>query len=153
LFRQRPRNRLNLSFPQFTVGPVCYCLVGEIPSTRLRAKSVAFSRIMYNIASIINNILLPRMLTASAVGGWGWGKKTGYFMVGLNVLNLLYIFFRLPETKGRSFAEINVLFETNVSARKFSKTDVNLFDKSRAATGDIMDDQTAAAKAEKTYVS
>lgn len=27
---------------QFTVGPVCYCLVAEIPSTRLRAKVSSF---------------------------------------------------------------------------------------------------------------
>lgn len=30
-------------FYQFTVGPVCYCLVAEIPSTRLRAKVRFFS--------------------------------------------------------------------------------------------------------------
>ena len=35
-----------------TVGPVCYCLVSEIPSTRLRIKSVVLARNFYNIASV-----------------------------------------------------------------------------------------------------
>jgi len=32
-------------FYQFTVGPVCYCLVAEIPSTRLRAKVSFLSKL------------------------------------------------------------------------------------------------------------
>ena len=31
-----------------TVGPVCYSLVAELPSTRLRVKSVVLSRNVYN---------------------------------------------------------------------------------------------------------
>ena len=31
-----------------TVGPVCYSLVAELPSTRLRIKSVVLSRNVYN---------------------------------------------------------------------------------------------------------
>lgn len=35
--------------------------------------------------------------------------------------------FDLPETKGRTFAEIDQLFEDHVSARKFRSTDVDPF--------------------------
>lgn len=38
-----------------TVGPVCYCLVAELSSTRLRAKTVVLSRNLYNIGGILNN--------------------------------------------------------------------------------------------------
>lgn len=38
-----------------TVGPVAYCLIAEIPSTRLRIKTAVLARNSYNIASIIAN--------------------------------------------------------------------------------------------------
>jgi hypothetical protein len=34
--------------------------------------------------------------------------------------------FRLPETKGRTFAEIDILFKNNVKARDFKQTRVDL---------------------------
>lgn len=101
-----------------TVGPVCYSLVSEISSTRLRTKSVVFARNMYNVASIATNIITPRMLNPTA---WNWGAKSGLFFAGTCGLCILWTYFRLPEPKGRTFGELDVLFERRVSARKFSK--------------------------------
>lgn len=39
-----------------TVGPVCYSLVAELTSTRLRTKSVVLARNMYNISGVITNV-------------------------------------------------------------------------------------------------
>lgn len=39
----------------------------------------------------------------------------------------MYTFFRLPEPNGRSFAELDVLFEKRISARKFASTEVDVF--------------------------
>ena len=55
-----------------TVGPVCYSLVAEIPSTRLKIKTVVLARNFYNMGGIINNVLMPRMLL---VNEWNWGAK------------------------------------------------------------------------------
>lgn len=44
-------------FYQGSVGPVCYSLVSEISSTRLRAKSVILARNTFNIAGIVINVL------------------------------------------------------------------------------------------------
>ncbi len=52
-----------------TVGPVCYCLVAEISSTRLRAKTIVLARNFYNIGGIIANVLSPRMLNSTE---WNW---------------------------------------------------------------------------------
>jgi hypothetical protein len=38
-----------------TVGPVCYSLVSEISSTRLRAKTIVLARNVYNIGGILVN--------------------------------------------------------------------------------------------------
>ncbi|OAA42010.1 Sugar/inositol transporter [Beauveria brongniartii RCEF 3172] len=100
-----------------TVGPVCYSLVSEISSSRLRTKSVVFARNMYNIAGIATNILTPRMLNPTA---FNWGAKSGLFFAGTCSLCILWTYLRLPEPKGRTFRELDVLFERRVSARKFS---------------------------------
>lgn len=38
-----------------------------------------------------------------------------------------WAFFRLPEPKGRTYEELDILFANGVSARKFSKTDVDAY--------------------------
>lgn len=40
---------------------------------------------------------------------------------------IIYTFFRLPEPSGRTFAELDVLFERGISARKFASTEVDVF--------------------------
>ncbi|RMZ91507.1 hypothetical protein DV736_g1248, partial [Chaetothyriales sp. CBS 134916] len=107
-----------------TVGPVCYSIVAEIPSTRLKIKTVVLARNLYNIGGIINNILMPRMLL---VNEWNWGAKTGFFWAGACFLLLIWTFFRLPEAKDRSYGELDVLFENDVPARKFATTKVDQF--------------------------
>jgi SP family general alpha glucoside:H+ symporter-like MFS transporter len=102
-----------------TVGPVCYSLVAELPSTRLRQKSVVLARNFYNCASIIGNILTPRMLNPSA---WAWGAKSAFFWAGTCFACLVWTYFRLPEPKGRTYAELDILFEQRTSARKFAVT-------------------------------
>ncbi|SCV69714.1 BQ2448_1108 [Microbotryum intermedium] len=106
----------------FSVGPVYYSLVAEMSSTRLRAKTVVLARNFYNIFGIMNYVIMPRFLNPEA---FDWGAKTGFFYAGLCFLCTVYCYFRLPEPKGRSFGELDVLFERGVSAREFSSTYVD----------------------------
>jgi SP family general alpha glucoside:H+ symporter-like MFS transporter len=64
------------------------------------------------------------MLNPSA---WGWGAKTAFFWFGLNTLCLIWTYFRLPEPKGRTYGELDILFTNKVSARKFRTTDATQF--------------------------
>lgn len=104
-----------------TIGPICYALVSEIPSTRLRSKTVVLARNCYNISGIVANILTPRMLNPTA---WNWGAKTGLFWAGTSIVGLVWSWLRLPEPKDRTFGELDDLFEKKVSARKFKSTDL-----------------------------
>ncbi|CAI7572628.1 unnamed protein product [Penicillium palitans] len=110
-------------FFDVTVGPVCYSLVAEIPSVRLRSKSIVLARMTYNILNIICNVITPYMLNPSA---WNWGAKAGFFYGGTCVLSLVYTFFCIPEPSGRTYAELSILFQRKVSARSFAKTHVHL---------------------------
>lgn len=107
-----------------TIGPVCYSLVAELSSTRLKAKSIVLARNFYNMAGLINNALTPNMINSSA---WDWGAKAGFFWAGVCFLCWLWTYFRLPEPKGRTYGELDVLFENKVSARKFASTTVDQF--------------------------
>ncbi|GME93147.1 unnamed protein product [Ambrosiozyma monospora] len=106
------------------VGPITYCLVSEIPSVRLRTKTVIISRNVYNLSGIILAIITPYMLNPTA---WNWKAKTGLFWAGFCIACLTWTYFELPETKGRTFAELDKLFEDGVPARKFKSTEVETF--------------------------
>ena len=102
-----------------TVGPVCYSLVAELSSTRLKAKTIVLARNLYNVGGIVVNIITNYQLTETA---WNWGAKSGFFWAGTCFICVVWIYFRLPEPKGRTYGELDVLFEQKVSARKFHKT-------------------------------
>ncbi|OTA70779.1 putative MFS alpha-glucoside transporter [Hypoxylon sp. EC38] len=109
---------------QLTVGTVCYSLVAEISTRRLQIKTVVLGRVLYNIVAIICGVLTPYMLNPSA---WDWGNYAGFFWAGLCFLCFIYTYFRVPEPAGRTFAELDLLFEKKVSARKFATTEVDVF--------------------------
>ncbi|KAI0120934.1 alpha glucoside transporter [Xylariales sp. AK1849] len=110
---------------QLTVGTVCYSLVAEISTRRLQIKTVVLGRILYNIVAIICGVLTPYMLNP---GSWNWGNYTGFFWAGICFLSLIYTYFRVPEPAGRTFAELDLLFEKRISARKFASAEVDVFD-------------------------
>ncbi|KAI1191682.1 general alpha-glucoside permease [Nemania serpens] len=100
----------------WTVGAPGYVLVSEMSSTRLRSKTLVISRASYNVLGIVNSVIIPYMLNPTALN---WKGKTGFFFAGLCFLCALLCFFFLPETKGRTYAELDILFEKGVDARGF----------------------------------
>jgi SP family general alpha glucoside:H+ symporter-like MFS transporter len=109
---------------QLTVGTVCYSLVAELSTRRLQIKTVVLGRNAYNIVGIANSVLTPYMLNPSA---WNWGNYAGFFWAGICFCCIIYTYFRLPEPRGRTFAELDMLFEHGISARKFASTKVDVF--------------------------
>ncbi|KIW16535.1 hypothetical protein PV08_06590, partial [Exophiala spinifera] len=116
-----------------TVGPVCYALISELPSTRLRAKTIVIARSCYNVAGILLGVLTPRMLNPSA---WNWGGKTGFFWAGSCLLCFIWTYFRLPEPKGRTYRELDILFALDTPARKFAGTVIEAVSEENAVLED-----------------
>ncbi|QQK44561.1 MFS alpha-glucoside transporter, putative [Penicillium digitatum] len=112
-------------FYQLTVGTVCFSLVAELSTRRLQIKTVVLGRNLYNIVAIVCGVLTPYMLNP---GAWNWGNYAGFFWGGICFLCIIYTYFRVPEPRGRSFAELDLLFERGTSARKFATTQVDVFD-------------------------
>ncbi|OJJ46721.1 hypothetical protein ASPZODRAFT_97172 [Penicilliopsis zonata CBS 506.65] len=123
---------------QLTVGTVCYSLVAEISTRRLQIKTVVLGRNLYNVVNIICNVLTPYMLNPTA---WNWGNYAGFFWGGVCFCAVIYTYFRVPEPRGRSFAELDLLFEHGVPARKFTTTQVDVF--SETIEGTVIEDYQA----------
>lgn len=100
------------------VGPLTYCIVAEIPSTRLRVKSVVLARVSYNLCALVTNVLETRMLNPL---DWNWRGKSCFFWAGACLLCLVYCYFRLPDTRGLTYLELDILFEKGAKAKQFSE--------------------------------
>jgi MFS transporter, SP family, general alpha glucoside:H+ symporter len=107
-----------------SLGPTTYVIVAEVSSNRVRAQTIVIGRAVYVIGGIIVGQLNPRMLNSSS-DAWNWGPKTGLFYFSLCCIWAVWIFFFLPETKNRSFAELDYLFQKKTSARKFATASVD----------------------------
>ncbi len=67
---------------------------------------------------IVNSVAMPYMMNSDHAN---WRGKAGFLFGGLNLLFTLWAVARIPETKGRTFEEIDLLFERGVKAKDFSK--------------------------------
>lgn len=101
-----------------TVGPIVYTIVAEIGSTQLRTKTVVLGRTTYYIGNIIGQVLEPHMMNPT---GWNWKGKTAFFWGALALLTNVWAYFRLPETKDRTYEELDIMFDKGIKARHFSK--------------------------------
>lgn len=58
---------------------------------------------------------------------WNWHNFAGFFWAGTCFLCIVFAYFCVPEPTGRTFAELDLLFERKVPARKFAQTKVDVF--------------------------
>ncbi|RSH89999.1 hypothetical protein EHS25_001332 [Saitozyma podzolica] len=92
-----------------------WAYLGESASVQLRAKTSALASSTNAIIGGFWNIVLPYELAAI-------GPTTGYMFAGFGVLTTLAVWFLIPELSGRTYAEMDELFEKKVPARKFKST-------------------------------
>lgn len=107
-----------------TIGPVTYALVSEMSSTRTKSKTINIARMGYNAFGVFNSVVTPYQLNPTALN---WGGKTGWFWFAFCALCFIYSYFRIPEPRNRTYAEMDWLFANKVTARRFAKTHVPKF--------------------------
>jgi SP family general alpha glucoside:H+ symporter-like MFS transporter len=113
-----------LQITPWSYGPVIgpsMAMAGEVSSARLRAKSLAIGTAFNYLASTVWTIVLPYLFNSDEAN---LGGKVGFIFFGMALLALVVLFYDAPETKGRSFGELDVLFDRKVGARKFKGYDV-----------------------------
>lgn len=45
--------------------------------------------------------------------------KIGFFFGGLSVLGLIWSYFRVPETRGRTYEELDIMFSRGLKTKQF----------------------------------
>lgn len=106
---------------QMTVGPICFVIISEISATRLREKTIALSTAVQSAANIVTTVVMPYLFNTKEAN---LGGKTGFIFGGISFCCFLWCFFRLPESRGRTFEELDILFSRRVPARKFVDYDL-----------------------------
>lgn len=116
-------------FYDVSIGPICFVLLGECSATRVRSKTIAAATAAQGTLGILMTVAIPYMINPAQANMQG---KLGFFFGGLAGLCLLWAFFRVPETKGRTYEELDILFHRKVPARKFKNYNLDEHYASRA---------------------
>lgn len=106
-----------------SLGPFCYVLLAEVPPARLRGFTIALATVSSFIWSVVFAVVIPYAMNQDE---GNWRGKTGFLFAGLSVLSAGYVFFWMPETRGRTFEELDVLFERGVGSREFGGYKVDI---------------------------
>ena len=106
---------------QMTVGPICFVIISEVSSTRLRGRTIAIATAVQAAANVVFTVAIPYMLNSDQAN---WRGKTGFLFGGISLICCVWCWVRLPESRGRTFEELDILFDRKVPARQFEKYDL-----------------------------
>ncbi|WOO86296.1 Hexose transporter 2 [Vanrija pseudolonga] len=96
-----------------------YAYLTEMPELRFKARATGWGLAYCNLYAILINFTVPLMIQA-------WKVKSAFFFVCLGIPGTVVAYFIMPESMGRSPAEIQEMFVDRVPLRKWKgyKTDV-----------------------------
>lgn len=106
-----------------SVGPICFIIISEASATRVRSKSIAVATAAQAVVGIVMTVAIPYMINPDEANMQG---KLGFFFGGLGALCLVWAWWRMPETRGRTYEELDILFESKVPARQFKGYEFDL---------------------------
>lgn len=98
------------------IGPIAYVVNAELPTSRLRAKTVAVGLITSNALNCMWSFVLPYMFNAAEAD---MGSSINFIFAGCCFISFVIFFFYMPEAAGRSFEEIDEMFVAKVPYRKW----------------------------------
>lgn len=96
----------------FAWGPMTYIVTTELPALRLRDRSQRVASLTNIITNFVVTFAVPYMLDALE-------SKVGFIFGSISVLAGVFVYFCVPECKGRSLEEIDRMFLDGVRVREF----------------------------------
>ncbi|KFX96367.1 hypothetical protein V490_03371 [Pseudogymnoascus sp. VKM F-3557] len=97
-------------------APISYVILGEVSSQRVKEKTNDLAVSVSVITTFIVSFTLPYLLNAPYAA---LGAKVGFIYGSFAVVAVIIAYFMIPEMKGRTLEEIDQLFASGVSLRKF----------------------------------
>ncbi|KAH9241129.1 hypothetical protein K456DRAFT_1799034, partial [Colletotrichum gloeosporioides 23] len=88
----------------------------EVSCVRLRSKSAGIGLAAQSIAAWIFSFFTPYLYNPDEAN---WGGKIGFFFAGTSILVLFVSWLEIPETKGRTHADLDFLFESRIKSSAF----------------------------------
>ncbi|PMD50968.1 putative sugar transporter [Hyaloscypha bicolor E] len=104
---------------QSTIGSVAWPIVTEVSKSTLRGHTQSLATITTGIVGAVSGVCLPFLVNPDQ---GNMGGKVGFIYGTLLGLSCIGVWWYYPETKGRTFAEIDRLFEMGIRPRDFEKT-------------------------------
>ncbi len=90
-----------------SIGPVMWVLFSELFPNRVRAVAISFVGFINSVVSFLVQLIFPWELSSI-------GTAPTFFIYGLfAALGLIFIFLKVPETKGKSLEELQTVFLRN----------------------------------------
>jgi MFS transporter, SP family, sugar:H+ symporter len=99
-------------------APVLWSIETEVPSQRLRSRTVGLAQAMDFVFAWLCTYCTPYFINPESLN---WGPKYCYIWAGSNIILAVWVFLVIPETRGRSLEQLDELFENKIPTLKFSK--------------------------------
>jgi MFS transporter, SP family, general alpha glucoside:H+ symporter len=92
-------------------------VAGEVSSVSLRSKTIGVGIAFNYLFSTIWLVVLPYLFNEDEAN---LGGKIGFVFFGQALLFMAAVWFAVPNTNGRTYEELDQMFESRVHTRKFS---------------------------------
>ncbi|RAH50170.1 putative MFS alpha-glucoside transporter [Aspergillus brunneoviolaceus CBS 621.78] len=113
-----------------SLGPFCYVLLAEVSSMRLRGVTIGLATVSCFVWSVVFAVAIPYAMDADE---GDWGGKLAFLFAGTSLVCAAMCFWWLPETQGRTFEELDAMFEQGVRSRRFRRCVVVIGEEGRGA--------------------
>ncbi|ORY27930.1 and other transporter-domain-containing protein [Naematelia encephala] len=102
-----------------SAGPIGFVAAAETSTPRLRAQTTSFNLGCYGLGFVVFQWSVSYMISPDAAN---MGVKAIYIWAGLLIPTTVILYFFYPETYGRTYWELDELYERKIPARKFRNT-------------------------------
>lgn len=88
----------------------------EIATPKLRNHTMAYTIACAQTTAVITTLAVPQLTSADAAG---LGAKTYLVFAGCMACVIVFVYFFMPESRGRTFAEIDEMYDAKIPMRKW----------------------------------
>lgn len=112
-----------------SAGPLGFTFLADCSTAVLRAKTANMGALAFALLSLVTTYCTPLMLTSPNFGV----SATMFFYGSTSALFVVIMWLVIPETKNRSYVELDEMFELRVPTRQFAtyETSVDIAKKAR----------------------
>lgn len=103
-------------FYDLTIGPLCFVILCETSSAKLRGKTIALATAINALVNMACAVGIPYAINPDQGNLRG---KIAFIFLGTALPCVLWCFLALPETKGRTFEELDLMFQRKIATKDF----------------------------------